>query len=225
MMRYVILAFILAFSVTFTGCSSAQKKQNIAISRAVYAIQESNRVGRFDISSKLTDELVRIVPPPKKKIKVNAFDVPKSGQKVFDKKGIFSKDNIPVPSDRFVVLPSGFENKPVIVENSAEFDKLVAENKEIQVKEAENQKSVTGFTKEVEKVIAAKEKELAKEKKKSWWGWVLSLVGGLGIIGTIVLLAVFPQLIPIAIGIFGRFVNIVNSLFGAIGGFFKRAPP
>lgn len=230
MKKFLILSCVgLALVLGNSGCASAQKKQMTAISRGVYATKDSIEKGRFDLAKKYNDELVRIVPPPKKAVKVNAFEVPNKKGKVgtLNSTGIFSKEELLNRSDRFIVLPEGFENKPIIIDKSVEYNKLLEENASLRKSELENAKTVESFKQEATKVIQAKEAELAQAKRKSIFGWLLATLGFLGIggiIGVVVLFALFPALQPVIGGVFSVIIRGINSFTGMFARMFKKSP-
>lgn len=229
---YVLI--LLFCAIFMSGCSSVQKRQNAAVSAAVYSTKASMDAGRFDLAKKYNDEAVRLIPPPKKAVKINAFDVkkPTSTEKATSKwntSGIFSKDDLgEQDTERYVVLPPGFENKKVIVADSVEYNKLLADNEYLRKREVENNAKIIKLQSDTDKILIDKQKELEKAQKKGFWaklfGWTLGL-GGLGIIGVIVACVFFPPLIPFVFTIFGNLVSGASSVITGITNLIRRKPP
>lgn len=75
-MRFRFLLLFVVLGV-LTGCSTTNvdTKQADAISVGVYAINDSMIVGRFDKAKQYSDETIRLVTPPKKRIIIKPFIV------------------------------------------------------------------------------------------------------------------------------------------------------
>lgn len=75
--------FILIISGVLAGCSSTSKYQKIiekeqeSIRVAVYATHDSIMLGRFDLADKFSEESIKLVPPPEKRIEINPIIVEK----------------------------------------------------------------------------------------------------------------------------------------------------
>lgn len=221
---------VLLFSFLLFGCETATQKVNRDISTGVYATRDSINVGRFDLAKKYTNELTRLVPPPKNPIKINPFtpDPKKKSKNPPSDKipsipgGAFRPD----PLNPFLVLPPGFDNWQVIIEGSDEYQKLLGENRDLRANEETNKKDFEKFTKETTEAIQARDAELSKQKKKSWWGWFFGLGFGFlgfgGIAGFIVVAIFFPALIPIFLNVIAALAGGINSVFVFILNIIKK---
>lgn len=212
-MRYLFL--LLAFiGITFSGCSSAAKRKQEVQRQVLYSVIDSVKKSRYDLAEKYANEAARVIPPPKKRIVINEFKL--DNPKFAPESGLKLKTDT-----NLVVLPEKESGKKVIVRESAEYKKAVSENKTLAKTELSNDKTIEKLGTQVDKVLRDNETELLKEKKKSWWGW---LIGGFSI-GTIilvvVLVAVFPAALPLVMNIFGCLVGLVNKLIKVISDLFK----
>ncbi len=75
-MKIKYFTICLLFLLSLSSCntlSDIQEKTQEAISQGVYGTNDAMNVGRFDIAKKYSDQTIRLVPPPKTRIKVEAF--------------------------------------------------------------------------------------------------------------------------------------------------------
>ncbi len=234
-MKRFLIIILLCLSTFFTSCSTVQKRQNELIRQGVYATQESINKGRIDLADKYVNQLTKIVPPPAKKIPVQTFQVKrpvhgnvKTGEnvKIYAEGQYFKEFDTKLDSEPFVVLPERLKDKPVIVENSPEFVKLVDENKDLKKQLEKERATIASFESKIEDVQRDKEKIVEKASKKSGiWGWVtgLGITGIAGIIGIIALCVFFPALMPILASIFTSIVSGVNGILRVIGKLFNKS--
>lgn len=244
-MRQVFTFLIIFGCFSFSSCNwTAKKQKSEAISRASHAIHEGFQKSRYDIAFRYSVELVRLVPPPDKRIEIKAIKAPKtkspadsknikevktnsSKNIIIDITGkIFSSPDTSL-GENLVILPEIAANKTVVVENSAEFNTLLEENKELKKQIIKERKEKEKFEKQVDTVIKkeaetirrADERDIINKHsfwgKVKFWGIVVACAGGLG-----ALMWFFPVIIPVvsivARGIgrgIGAFFRIITELF------------
>lgn len=249
-----IVCSSILISCLLTSCSGAlsvQKKQSRLVSQEAFAINDSLKLGRIDLADKHSDLLVKLVPPPAKKdrILIKPFRISPPPlrekqeennklQKLHGKAGPVKVDiegkyfGLPGSElgENIVVLPEALKNKPVIVENSEEYKRLLAENEELkkQVKEQE-QKLLAKQNEKVNQVIIEKEKVIEKAAEKEliarnsfwdnvkFWAIIAACVGGLG-----ALMFFVPPAIPIVAGIFRGIIRVIGVIFNGIINLFKK---
>ena len=102
--RFVIFSLALLFS----GCDVYTEKQSEAVSRNVYATNESISKARVDLAQFYSNETTRFIKPPKSPIKINS---------------ISNKDK-----SRVVVVPKQYGNDKVIVVGSSQYDELLKDS-------------------------------------------------------------------------------------------------
>ncbi len=138
---------------------------------------------------------------------------------------------------KYVVLPPGFENQPIVVEDSAAYKELLSENKTLQKQHESDIKTYNEFQKKVDVNIQQQAEQIKKDeaklkkleaeaRKRSWFHWIFGL-GTFGLIGGgIALLIFFPALLPLVGTILGRvasgFVAFINFIVNFIAGLFKK---
>ncbi|MFM9826665.1 hypothetical protein [Flavobacterium sp.] len=224
-------------SCLLTSCNSTVNKKNEAVSQAVYAIHDGFQKSRYDIAFRYSVELVRLVPPPDKKIEVKPIKVPvksqpKSGElkeaKVNPTKNIivditgryFSTPETSL-GENLVILPEIAANKIVVVENSLEFNKLLEENKELKNQIIKEKKENEKFSGRVDTVIKEESNIIQKaaNSKKDWFGglfsglkWGFEIFSILGIAGVIAVCIFFPAAIPLLINIFTSLFSVITSV-------------
>lgn len=117
------------------------EKNSEALSQGVYATSDSIKVNRFDLAKKYSDQITKLVTPPKKKIKIDA---------------IVSKDG----KNKYVILPKDSDGQ-VIVVGSKEYDNLI-KSKDIAKKLAIEVSNLDKFNKSVEEQLR-KEKDITNK--------------------------------------------------------------
>lgn len=135
-------ALLFLLSVLFLSCSNHERAVSYSeqVSKTVYAVNDSIKVGRIEMAENYSDQTVRLITPPKDRIFIGSVT-----KKL--------KDN---SHQRIVIVPESFKGKEVIVVNSKEYNELI---KSIDVK--------SQFEKELEDLKVAKERvdeELRLEK-------------------------------------------------------------
>lgn len=241
MKRFILIFYLgLLTSCLLTSCDSTVKKKNEAVSQAVYAIHDGFQKSRYDIAFRYSVELVRLVPPPDKKIEVKPIKAPvknqlKSGElkelketKVNPVKNIivditgryFSTPETSL-GENLVILPEIAANKIVVVENSLEFNKLLEENKELKNQIIKEKKENEKFSGRVDTVIKEESNIIQKaaNSKKDWFGglfsglkWGFEFFSILGIAGVIAVCIFFPAAIPLLINIFTSLFSVITSV-------------
>ncbi len=213
------ISFVLLFVLCFNfGCANqnALKRRMDAISTGTYAIKDSIDNNRYDLASKYSTQLVRLVPPPKHRIKILPLIVSEesSNQK-------YKKTLLVLPKENAAVLK---EN--IIVEDTPDFQSLILNNSNLGKQQDFDIKSFNGFSGKVDKSIKEESKvqeELNQTGKHSWFGKLFSFLkwGGLIttilIVGGVLVIAIFfPMLWPIVLDIFGIFKRIFNFILNDI---------
>ncbi len=211
-MKYISILLAIFISIAGIGCTTAAKKQQKAVAVGVYQVNQSLRQGRVDLAKKYSDELVRIVAPPKKATVVKSIETKNAN-------GTLSQ---------YVVLPQEYKDKEVVALDTPKFEEIVAKSPEIKKQLVEEDKAVKKFEETVDNSMRATEKSAAKGDAASKFHWLSWLMSGLGIttiIGVIVLCIFFPVLTPVFLGIFRAGMSFVSGAIGAITSLFTKKPP
>lgn len=227
-----ILTILLTIPLLLCSCSTnnVQKRESIAVSKAVYAINDSIEAGRFDLAKKYSTESTRIVAPPpaKERIKVNKFEV-KEKQSVV--KNFNGEDVVPPFISRsYVVLPSGYDETRIVVVGSEQYNKLLDENKDLRKQISDEINTFSDYKRNNDKLLRDKEEELQKLRSKpgffkTIWNFATGFLkwGMLGIIivgvGFVLLAFLVPGLAPFIWAIF----RTIGSIFGGILRLLSRA--
>lgn len=141
---------LLALTLLFTSCTVYTEKQSEALSRNVYATNDSLNTARVDLAYYYSQETIRLVKPPKRRIDI---------QPVYETQT--QKSQTPVPAStiatntRVVMVPEQYKNDKVVVVNSVEYQELL-----------KNKKIADQLKKDNQNVLEAKiatEKELEKQ--------------------------------------------------------------
>jgi hypothetical protein len=127
--------YVLALSFLLTGClPNFIEKQSEPLKQAVYGVNDSLDKGRVDLAWYYSNETVKLVTPPNKRIEIKEVYEPKALPVSQDDKG-----------QRVVLLPEGLKGNKVVVVNSDEYKELL-KNKNIATQlqvELTNQKAFT----------------------------------------------------------------------------------
>lgn len=233
------------------GALSIKKKQSLLVSQETYAVHDSLKLGRIDLADKHSDLVVKLVPPPaaKNRIPIKPFKVSppllrgkqEENNKLQKLHGKAEPIEVNIEGKYFglpdselgqniVVLPEFLKDKPIIIEDSEQYKKLLSESKELkkQVEEQE-QKILKLQSKKTDNVLIAKEKVIEKAAEKevidnnSFWGKVkfygliTIFIGGLG-----VLMWLVPPAVPIVIGVFRGIIKFIGAIFNGIASLFKK---
>jgi len=196
-LRFASVILILSFS----GCASVQHRQNIAISKGIYAEHAAIVANRFDLAEKFDEQLTRLVPPPRAPVTVKPF--------------MFQGQS-------FTVLPQTVSNAPVIVQGDSRYNQAIAASKPLESQIAAESEGVAKFTSTTDGILRAKDAEAAKyEAEKPSWirrilGWVFKLSPLLLIIGAVCLCIFFPPAIPFVIAGVRFALHLLKSLLKSI---------
>lgn len=148
----IFLSILLPFS--FSGCltnsgEKLNKKKKEAVSQGVYATNDALNYKRFDLASKYSNETVKIVEPPKNRVKIYPISI----RKVDPETGLEIRENVSVLPD---------DNSKVVKLNSKEYQDLI---KILKSYEIGNEKWKE-YSTEIESIrkLEIKEKEKLAEK-------------------------------------------------------------
>lgn len=115
MARIFLLAGIM---INFLSCSTVYtEKQTEELSQVVYATKDSLDYARIDLADSYSAEAIRMVKPPKNRIRIEA---------IYDKPQDSIKDNKEIkPKQRVVVIPERYKEDVVVVVSTEEYDELL----------------------------------------------------------------------------------------------------
>ncbi len=102
---------LLALTFAGVGCASVSQRQNAAISKGIYAEHAAMAAGRFDEAREYSDQLIRLVPPPKQLPVVHSFTT---------------------QGKTYAVLPPTFKGSPTLVAGSTLFSTALGQDKALQ---------------------------------------------------------------------------------------------
>jgi len=191
--RVILLSL---FLLVFSGCNGVyySKNDSETLSRGSYATRDALVVSRVDLAKKYSEEVTRIVVPPKKPIKIEPLD----------KKT--TKEDGTVVVERVVVLPES-SPKDIVKVNSEEFAALI-KNKEMLEKYVKGEEKWKEFSDEVSVKIQKDEennlkkdnvikKQESKIKSLIWYRNIV--IGAITLVGLLIGLYVFSLLIKAGI--------------------------
>lgn len=188
--------YLLLFICFLFGCTSNVARQNEALRSGVHAVNKSIEKKRFDLAEKYSRELTRLVPPPKKEIKVEEFSI-----------------GTGVDTKHYTVLPESKIKTEIIVENSAEYNRVVQENEKLAAILKHESESLNKYKKTNDEVLRKANDELHSEKRKSFWGWIAGLVPIMGFGGILAVCIFFPPALPVVVNWFSSVVSAIGKLF------------
>jgi len=195
-MRYLLLSLLL-----LVGCAGNLNQKRVErVSQAVYATHDSLEKSRIDLAKKYSDETIRLIEPPKKRLPISAITF----TKIDPETKVEIKESV-------TILPESSTGKTIRL-NSQEFFELLKQ-KEIAKAYEEGEKGWQKYSEEVTLQIKqekdAKEKlaaELAKERNKNKKIGVFTIIkyGAMGLLAIPVLIvaAIVSWLISIIVRIF-----------------------
>jgi hypothetical protein len=200
------------------GCVSTSQKQSAAISRGIYAEHAAMVQGRFDLAAHYDEQLTRLVPPPKRAPVVHNFTT--HGQ-------------------TYAVLPQAFQSVPTVAVGSALFNTALGNDKSLQGHLNDDGKALDEFSKAADKIVRARDVEVAKfEAREPTVGkrilhWLLGLSIPILIAGVVCLCVFCPVCIPFVIAsvrfvlhLGGSFIRALGKAIGEIETILeKRSPP
>lgn len=208
MKRFILILLTFFFVVGGNvGCTSPAKKRYEAAVQGVYRVHASLKAGRVDLAKKYSDEVVRVVPPPKKPVVIKPIEEKKEDGS----------------TNKYIVLPQEYSGTPALTIGTKPFDDVVAKSPEIKKQLEKEEKEVVAYTKQVDEAVRATIKEADKPRSSvfSIFAWI----GGGGVIGLIGLVAlcfIFPPLVPIVMNVLGSVIGGINSGLSALAGLFKK---
>jgi hypothetical protein len=119
------IKFISIFFVCFflISCTVYTEKQTEALSRSVYATKDSIDKARIDLANVYSNETVRLVKPPKKRIEIESIYKTTQIPVVTSE----AKPDKPIPNNkqRVLMVPEQYKNDTVVVVNSQEYEQLL----------------------------------------------------------------------------------------------------
>jgi hypothetical protein len=195
-MRYLLLSLILLI-----GCAgNLNQKKTERVSQAVYATHESLEKSRIDLAKKYSDETIRLVAPPKKRLPISSITF----TKIDPETRVEVKESI-------IVLPEASTGRSIRL-NSEEFFELLKQ-KEIANAYEQGEKNWQKYSEQVtiqiEKEKQAKEKlaaELAKEKNKKIGIFTIIQYGVMGLLAipVLIVIAIVSWLVSIIVRVFQK---------------------
>jgi hypothetical protein len=131
MKNLFLSCFILLF---LNSCTVYTEKQSEALSRSVYATKDSLDNARLDLADTYSNESIRLVKPPKKRIDIKAIykkniDIIASQSKI--------KPTI-INRQRVLVIPEKYKNDTVVVVSSEEYQQLLKDKETYEQIEKDN---------------------------------------------------------------------------------------
>lgn len=209
MNRFLLFLTLFCISFSFVGCASVQKRQTAALQKSIYATNDAIKKQRFDLAKKYSEESVKLLPPPKTKVKIESFNIP------------YSKDvNGKVTEARTVaVLPSEVKKENILIEDTPEYKQVLEANKVLAKQVIKENEEFEKHKSTVDKILIDKEKELEKLRNEpgffsklfsiSKWGIISLIIGG------IALIFFFPAAIPFVLSLLrlvGRCFNYLVEM-------------
>lgn len=177
------------------GCAGPVARQSEFIRQGVYAVGDSIDKKRFDLASKYSEELKRVVPPPDKRIEISEFSI----QTGVEKK-VYS------------VLPSGSRIEDVIIENSEEYRAVVSKNKSLSDLIIHESIAFDKYRRSADARLADMSAALSTEKRKSFWSFLFGALPFAGI-GTLIAVCIFfPPALPLVTNWFSSFIAAISKL-------------
>lgn len=134
MNRYIISII----SLLMFGCTTTKfvEKQSEELSKAVYATKDSLEFARLDLAEMYSDESVKLVPPPKDRIKIEAI----------------VKGNDNNGTERVLVLSNKNKDDKIVIKNSSEYQELI-KDKRINNQLRQDVQNWNLYSKEVDKQL------------------------------------------------------------------------
>ena len=131
-MRKIYIPIIILFALFLISCTIYTEKQSRELSRTVYATKDSLEKARIDLALDYSEQVTRIVKPPKAKERVKIDSIYKSVTiPVIASSAAPSKKELLKPNrQRVIIVPEIYKNDTVVVVNSEEYQQLL-KDKEI----------------------------------------------------------------------------------------------
>lgn len=146
--------------ILLTSCTFYTEKQSEILSQSTYAVKDSLEQGRFDLAEKYSDQTIRIVKPPQKRITINPIleNLP-SGSFISQPPPLTIYNPPPNINEkrRVIIVPERFKNDPVVAVNSIEYEKLLLDQ-EIHKQLQKDHENLLKNKQEVEQELIKQEK-------------------------------------------------------------------
>lgn len=142
-LKWILLVIPLLFLLTSCGTFYSEK-QSATLSAGVYAIKDSLTAGRVDLTEFYSEQISRIIIPPKTKIKINPLQT-KDGKK-------------------FILIPSSIKGEPLLID-SKDYKKLLNENNDLRKLIEADQKFKKDYANKIDKELQQKEKQSLEKDK------------------------------------------------------------
>jgi len=139
-MKYTVLFL----SLFLSSCTVYTEKQSEALSRNAYATDDSLNLARVDLAYYYSQEMIRLVKPPKSRIEIN----PVYQSSADTQSGTNSKT-------RVAMIPEQYKNDKVVTVNTTEYQTLIQDKAIAAQLKKDNQN--------IAQAKIATEKELAKQ--------------------------------------------------------------
>jgi hypothetical protein len=191
---------LLACALLISGCQSAAKKHRELVNQGIAQIDESLKKGRVDLAFRYSATL-RAANPSKTSVHVKEFQ---DGAK------------------KYVVLPTGYDGKPLLTLDSKEYKEVLEQNKELKEQVAQEVAQFQKYEKKTAEVLIKANEELEGEKRSGFWGWFLALGSVGGMAGLIALCVFFPAAQPLIANILQGLISGINSFVKMIANLFKH---
>lgn len=245
---FITILLCAALVLSGSSCNQARsviKRKNEAVSQSAYAINDGFKTGRYDISFRYSANLVKLVPPPEKRISVQAVRIPiakavattpqskgtRFKNAVVDITGKYFSSPDTTLGEQVIILPPEAAHQKIIVEDSPEYQTLLTEVKGLREQILREKKTEAKVEVATDTILRDEAKVVGKaaEPKSHWWNglkWGFRLFSLFGIVGVILLCICFPAAIPLVINVCGTILGMIrragNGLLGWIARKWKK---
>jgi hypothetical protein len=117
--------FLFLIFLLLPACTIYTEKQSEALSKVVYASKDSMDAARIDLADRYITEAVRVVKPPKNRIKVESVYQKGASQHINAVASSSGRDPVPANKQRMVIIPEKYRADTVVVVSSEEYQKLL----------------------------------------------------------------------------------------------------
>jgi hypothetical protein len=215
------LIFVLLLSLGLCSCDPlVVEKTSETLSRGVYAAADALSVGNVPLASQYLDNVEKLVPAPKNRIKITPIYANGIG---------------------YVILGDNLSGKKVVIVGSNEFNDLVKAkvinsklqadadkyNKEAAAQAKKNQDAITAVVQENQKLKSAEQKWHSSIFYKAYLFFTtLTYIVPLSIVGLIIACILCPALTAPAMALLGTLagfaLNFINGFFSFLGSLFTK---
>ena len=123
-----ILAVIL-FAFGLTSCAVYTFRDSEALSQAIYHADDSFDRGRFDLTDESLNQAIRLAKPPKQRIPVGEILIRPASNTANN--SATANQTLSKPNQRVVIVPSRFNNTPIIIVGSQEYEALLKDKENL----------------------------------------------------------------------------------------------